>query len=259
MGTHNEGMSYFNSAYIEIVTVVFMLLAAVNYSIFLAGLRRQWSNIWVNSELRAYLLIFGVSALVCAVSLFSVYRPVDALRYGAFQAASILSTNGCNLADYEIWPPFTQTVLLFLALLGGCSGSSGGGIKVVRFTILAKQFQNELRSLIYPNAVFSVQMNKRIGRKDVVYSVSGFFFLSIIVISAVTLITAGFGYDVYTSFSSSIAITSTVGFGFGAVGPKGNYGAFPDVLKYLYSAVMIAGRMELMPVAVLFTRAWREY
>jgi trk system potassium uptake protein TrkH len=118
---------------------------------------------------------------------------------------------------------------------------------------------NELRRVIYPHGVFSVQLNKRVGRKDVIYGVAGFFFMYLTVLVITTMITAASGTDVFSSFSAALSITGNVGVGFGAIGPVHNYGAFPDHIKYFYSFIMIAGRLEMWTVFVLFSPVyWRK-
>jgi trk system potassium uptake protein TrkH len=118
---------------------------------------------------------------------------------------------------------------------------------------------NELRRVIYPRGVFSVQLNKRVGRKDVVYGVAGFFFMYITVIAATALVTAASGADLFSSLSAALSVTGNVGVGFGLIGPTGNYGAFPPYIKWFYSFVMIAGRLEMWTVFVLFSPAyWRK-
>ena len=146
-----------------------------------------------------------------------------------------------------------------LMFVGGCSGSTAGGMKVIRHVVLWKQMGNELRRVIYPRGVFSVQLNKRVGRKDVIYGVAGFSFIYITVVALTTLVTAASGTDLFSSFSAALSITGNVGVGFGVVGSSGGYGAFPDYIKWFYSFVMIAGRLEMWTVFILFSPVyWRK-
>jgi trk system potassium uptake protein TrkH len=159
-------------------------------------------------------------------------------------------------------------VLLCLILVGGCSGSTAGGIKVIRHVVLWKQAGNELRRIIYPRGIFNVRLNRKVGRKDVVYGVAGFLFLYLLVTAGLTLVTAfsvqgefppETGGDLFSAFSAALAITGNVGIGFGAVGPVKNYAPFPGYIKLLYSFVMLAGRLELWTVFVLFRpEYWRR-
>jgi trk system potassium uptake protein TrkH len=260
VSTRNGGISYFNSGFIDGVSTVFMLLAGLNFSLYYRVLQGKFRDMVNNTEARAYLIIFLLSAALLTVSLVPVYgSPLAALRYASFQSASILSTPGSAIADYEQWPSFARMVLFLLMFVGGCSGSTAGGIKVIRHTVLFKQMGNELRRIIYPKGVFSIQLNKKVGRKDVIYGVAGFFFLYLTVVAVTALITAASGTDMFSSFSAALSITGNVGTGFGVVGPVHNYSGFPDHIKWLFSFVMIAGRLELWTVLVIFTPAfWRR-
>ena len=258
--TRNAGLAAFDSPFIDGVSTVFMLLAGLNFNLYYRLLRGKFSDLRNNTEARAYLAIFVIAAGIITLSLLPVYgSAAGALRYAAHQTASVLSTTGTAVTDYEAWPGIAQMVLFGLMFIGGCSGSTAGGVKVIRHVVLWKQMGNELRRLIYPSGVFSVQLNKRVGRKDVIYGVAGFFMLYITIIAAVTLITAAAGIDLFSSFSAALSITGNVGAGFGVIGPAGNYGGFPSHIKWLFSFVIIVGRLELWTVCVLFSPAyWRK-
>ncbi|MDR0584482.1 MAG: TrkH family potassium uptake protein [Treponema sp.] len=257
--TRNAGLAAFDSPFIDGVSTVFMLLAGLNFNLYYRLLQGKFSDLRNNTEARAYLAIFIIAAGIIALSLVPVYGPAGALRYAAYQTASVISTTGTAVADYETWPGIAQMVLFGLMFVGGCSGSTAGGLKVIRHVVLWKQMGNEVRRLIYPSGVFSVQLNKRVGRKDLIYGVAGFFLLYIAIIAAVTLITAAAGIDLFSSLSAALSITGNVGAGFGVIGPSGSYGGFPGHIKWLFSFVMIVGRLELWTVCVLFNPAyWRK-
>jgi trk system potassium uptake protein TrkH len=150
-------------------------------------------------------------------------------------------------------------VIFLLMFIGGCSGSTAGGIKVIRHVVLWKQVRSEMQNIIYPHGVFNVHINKRLGRKDVVYSVAGFLFIYFFVIIVVTLITAASGIDLFSSFSATLSIVNNIGVGFGAIGPEHNYSVFADHIKWIFSFVMIAGRLEMWTAVILFTGVyWRK-
>jgi trk system potassium uptake protein TrkH len=252
VSTRNGGIAYFHSPFIEWVSTVFMLLAAINFNLYYRLLRGKFRDIAANTELRVYLGIFLAASALITITLLPASAPLEALRRASYQTASILSTTGAAIADYEQWPALARMVLFILMFTGGCSGSTAGGIKVIRHVVLWKQMGNELRRTLYPGGVFSIQLNKRVGRKDVIYGVAGFFCLYLMMVSAAALITAASGTDLFSSFSAALSIAGNVGIGFGAVGPSHNYGAFPDHIKWLFSFVMIAGRLELWTVFLLF-------
>ncbi|MCL1818547.1 MAG: TrkH family potassium uptake protein [Spirochaetaceae bacterium] len=254
VSTKNAGFAFYDSAFIDWVTIIFMLLGALNFSMYYRLARGKFHEFLQNTECKVYLTIFIIAALVITFSLIPGYGSfAKALRFGSFQAASVLSSTGNARTDYTLWPPLAQGVLLCLMFIGGCSGSTAGGVKVIRYTVLFKQTGNELRRLLYPRGVFSIQLNKKVGRKDVVYGVAGFVFLYFMIVGVTTLVTTAAGFDIYSSLSAALCVTGNIGTGFGMVGPQYNYSAIPNYLKLFYSLVMITGRLELWTVLVLFT------
>jgi trk system potassium uptake protein TrkH len=260
VSTKNAGLAFYDSPFIEGITTVFMLLSALNFNMYYRIFKGKLRDIIQNTECKVYFGIFIAAAAVITCVLVPVYGSFrEALRYASYQTASVLSTSGSATADYETWPLAAQGILFCLMFVGGCSGSTAGGIKVIRHAVLFKQAGNEIRRILYPLGVFSVRLNKKVGRKDVVYGVAGFVFLYMLVVAITTLITAASGVDTFSAFSASLAVLGNVGEGFGAVGPAHNYSAFADHIKWLFSLVMIAGRLELWTVFVLFTPAyWRR-
>ena len=253
ISTKNAGIGFYNSVFIEGVTTVFMLISGFNFSLYYRLFKGKAADIPRNSEARAYALIFCAAALIITLSLLPVYGSfLSAFRYASYQTASILTTSGAAITDYEAWPPLAQAALFLLMFIGGCSGSTAGGVKVIRHVVLFKQMGNELRRLIYPVGVFSVRLNRKVGRKDVVYGVAGFIFLYMLVVAVTTLVVTASGTEVFSAFSASLSVIGNVGVGFGAIGPAHNYGDFPDQVKWLFSFVMIAGRLELWTVCVIF-------
>ena len=260
VSTKNAGFGFYNSSFIDWVTVIFMLIGAFNFNMYFRLVRKKFRDLADNTECRVYLSIFIIASALISISLIPQYGSFrEALRFGAFQAASILSTTGNARVNYTVWPGMAQGILLGLMLVGGCSGSTAGGIKVIRWTVLFKQAGNEMRRILYPKGVFSIQLNKKVGRKDVVYGVAGFVFLYFSLIAITTLVTAAAGYDVFSSFSAAVSITGNVGASFGTVGSNSYYGEFPGYLKLFYSLVMITGRLELWTVLVLFTREYWKH
>ncbi len=256
----NLSVGHFQSAYVEIVITVFMVLAGMNFSLYYRLLKGKVGDLWNNSELRAYLAVFfGVSAVI-ALSLLPTYKTFGtSFRYAAFQVASILTTTGFMSADFDQWVPLAKALLFLTFFVGGCSGSTGGGIKVVRIVVLFKQAGNEIKRLLYPRGVFSVRLNGKVGRKDVVYGVAGFIALYVGLVFGVMMVVAASGADLVTSLSGALATVGNVGPGFNSVGPTMNYSSFPDYVKWVFSFAMIAGRLELWTVFVIFTREfWRR-
>jgi trk system potassium uptake protein TrkH len=251
----NTSVAYFNSAYIDWVITFFMVAAGMNFVLHFRLLTGNVKTLFKNTELKAYLLIFAVATLIIAYKLhLEVYSGfAEALRYAAFQVASILTTTGYATADYEQWPYMVQAVLFLLMFVGGCSGSTGGGIKVIRIVTLFKQAINEMKYLIHPKAIFPLRLSGQVVRKNIVYAISGFFFLYITILLLVTFVVSMAGVDLLSALSTALATVGNIGPGFGIIGPTNNYAHFPDLVKWVLSFAMLAGRLELYTVLVLFT------
>ncbi|MDR2864685.1 MAG: TrkH family potassium uptake protein [Spirochaetaceae bacterium] len=260
VSTKNNGIAFFNSPFIETVTGLFILLAGINFNLYYKLLRGKIREIVENTELRAYIIIFIIASLTITLDIWRYYGSLGtSFRFAAFQTSSFLTTTGMTIADYHSWPPLSQAMLFILMCIGGCSGSTAGGVKIIRYAVLYKQACNEFRRMIYPRGVFSVRLNNKAGRKDVVYGVAAFVFLYFTIVAFSTLITAAAGFDILTSLSASLSMLSNLGIGFGSIGPGATYAIFPDHIKWLYSFLMLSGRLELWTILVIFRREyWRE-
>jgi trk system potassium uptake protein TrkH len=259
VSTRHGGIGSFNSAWIDLITTIFMLLAGLNFNLYYRMLRGKFREVFFNTEGRAYLFIFIIAAAALTLTLVPFYGSAGrALRFASYQAASILSTTGSAVIDYTRWPQVSQLLLFGLMFVGGCSGSTAGGIKVIRHVVLWKQAGNELRRTVYRRGIFSIRLNRKVGRRDVIYGVAGFVSLYMTVVVVTALLTAASGVDFFSALSAAVSVTGNLGTGFGAVGPVHNYGAFAAPVKWLYSFVMIAGRLELWTVFVFFSREFRR-
>ncbi|NPA25173.1 MAG: TrkH family potassium uptake protein [Deltaproteobacteria bacterium] len=259
--TMNTSVAYYNSAYIDWVITFFMVAAGMNFVLHFRLLTGNYQSLFSNTELKAYLAIFVVATLLVAHDLYlQVYQSVaDAFRYAAFQVASILTTTGFATADYEKWPNLAQGVLFLMMFIGGCSGSTGGGIKVIRIVALFKQALNEMKYLLHPKGVFPLRLSGQVMGKNVIYAISGFFFLYITILMIVTFLVSLAEIDFVSSLTAALATVGNIGPGFGMVGPTKNYSHFPDAVKWILSFAMLAGRLELYTVLVLFTPTfWRR-
>ncbi|MDR2595963.1 MAG: TrkH family potassium uptake protein [Treponema sp.] len=256
----NSGLAAYSSVFNDAVTTVFFLLAGINFSIYYRLLMGKFRDILNNTEIKVYIGIFITASLVLTLSLLPEYGSLPtALRYASFHCASIISTAGGAVVNYENWPAFSKMILFILMFSGGCSGSTAGGFKIIRHVVLWKQMRSSMKQLIYPQGVFNIHINKRVGRKDVVYGAAGFLFIYFSLVAIVTLVTALSGVDVFSSFCAALSMTGNIGGGFGIAGPGHNYNVFADHIKWFYSFVMIAGRLELWTVFVLFTAVyWRR-
>jgi trk system potassium uptake protein TrkH len=257
--SRNAGIAAYNAPWIDWVCIVFMLLAGLNFSLYFQLLRGKFREILSNSEARAYGGIILVSVIIITWSLLPESpSPGTAIRQAFFQSASILTTTGFSAADHQSWPPLAKGTLFFLMFIGGCSGSTSGGVKVIRYVVLAKQMGNEMKKIIYPRGVFNIQMNGRPGRKEVVYGVAGFVFLYFVVIFAAALLVSSAGVDVLASLDTALLALGNIGLGLGPPSPFAEISALPAYVKWGLSFVMILGRLELWAAIVFFSRDyWR--
>lgn len=249
----NSSVAYFHSAYIDWVITIFMFIAGANFTIHFRLLSGKFSAI-KDEELKAYTLIVILAVLIVTLDNLNIYSTFfKSLRYSAFQVVSIITTTGFVTADYSKWNGLAKTVLFILMFIGGCAGSTGGSIKVIRIYTLFKQAINELKYNIHPKGVFTVTINKQPLRKNTIFSISGFFFLYMTTFLIVALIISSFGADIMTSLGASAATLGNIGPGFGKVGPVDNYAWMPSGAKWVLSLAMLIGRLEIYTVFVLFT------
>lgn len=258
--SRNSSVGHYNSVAIDWICTTFMILSGVNFSLYFKLFQGKFKELGENSELKAYLAIIIVATLLIAISIKPIYGSfMNALRYASFQASTIMTTTGFSTADYTQWPPFAQSIIFFLMFIGGCSGSTGGSIKVIRWVILGRQMKNELKRLLHPHGVFGIQLNKRPGRKDVVLNVAGFFYIYFIIVLITSLVAALGNADVITSFTTGLSLVGNIGPGFGKIGPIYNFSFYPAFAKWWFCVAMIAGRLEFYTMLILFMPSfWKK-
>jgi len=259
--THDASMGYFNSALIETVAVVFMLLAGINFAIHFVAWRGNSIRPYLQDpEVRTYVAVLGFSALISTTYLYFT-GTFDgfgtSLHHGIFQAVSIGTTTGFTTADYYAWPGFLPVLLLFTSFIGGCAGSTGGGIKVIRFLLLVKQGMREVFRLIHPNAQRPVKIGSKPVPEHVINAVWGFFALYVGSFAVIMLIIMATGMDQVSAFSAVAASMNNLGPGLGEVGS--NYSTVNDVAKWVLCFAMLLGRLEIFTLLVLLSPAfWRK-
>ena len=259
--TRNASIAHYSSAYIDVVIVVFMVLAGINFSLHYQVLRGKPLAFWRDSECRFYFGAVVVLILVVSFNIFgSVYDSIGkALQYGAFQVVSILTTTGYATADYETWPAMSQIILLLCMFLGASAGSTGGGMKCLRVMLTFKYCYKELFYLIHPHAVTHVKIGGKSVPDDVMRSVLGFVMLYMGLFAFSTVLLAGLGVDFVTAFAAVAATLGNIGPGFGTVGPVDNFAHLPGLGKWLLVWCMLLGRLEIYTVIILLVPAfWKK-
>ena len=260
--TKNGSIGHYNSVYIEVVIIVFMFLAGTNFALHYRALRGDITSYFKDTEFRFYCIVILVTISLVSWNIVTFknvdgqvpYDSVgDSIRLAAFQVMSITSTTGYGTADFEMWPYLSQFILVTLMFYGGCAGSTGGGMKQMRFLLLIRQSGAEIKRLIFPHAVLPVRVNDRVVSPEVLTHVLGFFFFFIGIFAIVTSIMTTLGLDLITAAGCTIATMGNIGPGLGDVGPIDNYALIPTAGKFILTFCMLLGRLEIYTVLILFS------
>ena len=260
--TKDMSIGFFDSVYIEVITIFFMILSSLPFILLFQSIRGKLIDLVTSSQVRFFLiLIFGVTILVAFW--LKRYYEVDffqSLRIAAFAVTSISTGSGFSTYDFSVWGSFTTLLFLFLMLIGGCSGSSSCGLKIFRIQILIKSSLNLIKKIIQPRGVFIPTYNSREISEDILTSVTGYFFLYIFVFAALSLVLAFDGQEILTSLSGAAATLANVGPGLNEIiGPSGNYSSISDFTKFFLSLGMLIGRLELFPILILLSpQLWKK-
>lgn len=256
----NASVSYYNSAYIDGVITVFMILFGINFNAYYLLRMKKWKEVWKNEEIRAYLGIIAATMLMITFNIEKLYGSLlHAFRFASFQVASVITTTGFYTADYNVWPEFSKALLLFIMLVGACAGSTGGGIKVSRLVILLKSICQEIRRILHPKSVTIIRMNgKKVGA-DTLRGVYVYFCAYIMVMIASVLIVSINNFDFATTFSAVLTTLNNVGPGISLVGPVDNFSFFSPLSKIVFCLDMLIGRLEVFPCLILMAPdLWRR-
>ncbi len=259
--THDQSIGYFNNPAIELIAVCFMILAGMNFNLHFMAVRRHDLRIYLyDSEFRLYLMVLSTVSLITIIALYYTQTyPTwsESVFKGLFQAISLTTTTGFATAEFYHWPPFIGILLLLTSFIGGCAGSTGGGIKVIRFLLLIKQGVREIERLIHPNAQIPVRLGGKSINHRIVDAVWGFFSLYVASFTLMYLLLAATGLDLITAFSAVAACINNLGPGLAEVGP--HYAELNDTAKWILCLAMLLGRLEIFTLLVLFSPAfWRD-
>ncbi|MGH7572152.1 MAG: TrkH family potassium uptake protein [Gemmatimonadota bacterium] len=259
--TEDASVGAFPSPYLQYVIAIFCVLAGMNFTLHHNWLTGNWRAVLRNRELRVYLAILAVSTALLTVI---VYVPghfgglEESFRSSFFQAASLMTTTGFVTVDYELWAPAAHVVLFLLMLIGGCTGSTSGAVKVLRYMLVAKEARVSLRRLLHPAGVFVYKLDGRTVSDDVLANVSGFLLLYLGALAMGVLALTLLGLDSRTAAGAAAATLGNVGPGLGLVGPSTTYAGMSGAALWVMSALMLLGRLEIFTVIILFTRGyWR--
>lgn len=259
-GIYNSSIANF-STLIKWDVTIFMILYGINFNVYFLILARKFKNIFKIEEVRTYLIVIVVSVLIITLNIFKTYDTFGgALTDAAFQVASIITTTGFATCDFNLWPSLSKTILILLMITGACAGSTGGGLKFSRVLILIKAVRQEINSFIHPRSVKAVGMDDRTVDKAVVKSVCVYAVLFALIYFGSVFIVSIDKYDMVTNFTAVLATMNNVGPGFEVVGATGNYAGFNYLSKIVFIFDMLAGRLELYPILLLFVpMMWKKH
>ena len=259
-GVYNSSIGDF-STLIKWDVTIFMILYGINFNVYFLILARKFKQIFKIEEVRTYLIVIAASILIITLNIFKTYDSFGkALTDAAFQVASIITTTGFSTCDFDLWPSLSKTILVLLMIMGACAGSTGGGIKSSRVLILIKAVRQEINSFIHPRSVRAVGMDDRTVDKNVVKSVCVYFVLFSLIYFGSVFIVSIDKYDMVTNFTAVLATMNNIGPGLAVVGPTGNFAGFNYLSKIVFIFDMLAGRLELYPILLLFIPTmWKKH
>ena len=259
-GIKNDSLAGY-SPYLQNVTTVFMILFGVNFSCYYLLLIRQWKSVITDEEVKTYFGIILGSILLIAWNTRSLYGTLEeTIRHTAFQVGSIITTTGYATVDFDLWPSFSKTILLCLMVVGACAGSTGGGLKVARLLLLLKGVRRNIRKMLNPRRVEVVRNNSSVVNEKILDNTNAYFSAYVVIIFLVFLVVSLDGFSVGTNFSAVLCTFNNIGPGLEAVGPTCNFSQFSDLSKLVLSWAMLAGRLEIFPMLVLFSGStWKSH
>lgn len=257
-GIKNTSIADYSPA-IQWVVTIFMALFGVNFNAFFFLIMRKFKAFFTMAEVKCY---FGIIATAIIIIMLNAYNTAltfeENLRHVAFQVSSLITTTGYSTTDFNLWPSASKVVLIMIMFVGACAGSTGGGIKVSRFIILFKSIKNQMLIFLHPGTVRKIKMDDKVVEHSVIRSVNVFFITYVVLFAASVFVVSFDNHNFETNFTAVLAATSNIGPGLADVGPVENFGFFSPLSKYVLMFDMLAGRLELYPIILLFYyRTWK--
>jgi trk system potassium uptake protein TrkH len=255
----NANIAEYNT-YSQIVITIFMLAGGINLSLFVHIPFGKFQNFFKDEELRFFLIVSGVATLLISLDLvFLAKQPWQSIHHAAFQVSSIVTSTGFFSVDYNQWPTFSRTILIALMIMGGCAGSTAGGIKSMRILLMMKIGRRDIGKILHPRSVKVVSLNSKTVESETLTGILSFFFLYMAVILLTALVLSLDDVDLVSSLSASLAAISNTGLGLEKVGPTGNYAFFSPLSKSVLMISMLMGRLEIFPILILCTPSfWKK-
>ena len=256
----NLSIGAYDNAYYDIVIGIFMLLFGVNFNLYYFLLVRKFRDVFHSEELRTYLIIVATAVAAITLDILHIYHSVGtSLRHAFFQVSSIITTTGYATVDFNAWPAFSKAILVMLMFIGACAGSTGGGIKVSRILILLKTVKKELGSIVHPRSIKRIRFDDHPVEHEVLRAINVFLIVYLVIYSFSMLIISVDGFSFETNFTAVAATLNNIGPGLDQVGPTSNFFGYGPVSKLILIFDMLAGRLELFPMLILFyPSTWKK-
>ena len=256
----NASIAAYDSVYVDTVITIFMILFGINFNLIYFVIIGKFKEVFKSEELRYYFLIIIGATILITINILPMYESIfSALRYSSFTVGSIITTTGFVTADYGKWPMFSQMIIIILMFVGACSGSTGGGMKVSRIFIYLKNAKKELKHLLHPHSIQTVEFEKQPIDDHVIANIHSYLVLYLVIFALSLLALTIFNLDFKSAFSAVATCLNNVGPGFDVVGPVSNFSSLSDVSKLVLSFDMLAGRLEIFPILLLFAPSqWRR-
>lgn len=260
-GIKNNSIAFYDSYYLQGVITIFMILFGVNFNVYYLFLIRRPKDAFRSEEARVYLAIIAAAVLLITWNIRGGFGSLfSAFHHAAFQVASVITTTGFSTVDFDLWPEFSKGILVMLMFVGACAGSTGGGIKVSRIVVLAKTVKKELASLIHPRSVKVLKLEGKPVEHNVLRSINTFLGAYLLIFAGSMLLISLDNFDFTTNFTAVAATFNNIGPGLGGVGPARNFSAFSPLSKYVMMFDMLAGRLEVFPMLLLFAPStWKRH
>ena len=260
-GVRNDSIASY-SHYVQWVVTVFMFLFGINFSCYYLILMKKLRSVLKDEELRLYFIIIGVSITAITVNLltsadFSGMAPADAIRESAFHVGAIISSTGYSVSDFNAWPSLSKTIIVLLMCIGACAGSTGGGFKCARVLLLIKSMKRSLSQVLRPQKVKVIRVNDKIVAEKLISNTTSYLFIFLFILLVCTLLISVDGFSLETNFSVVLSCINNIGPGLDQA--FANYADFSIFSKLILTVCMLAGRLELFPIILLFKReAWKR-
>ncbi len=246
------------SPYLQWVVIVFMYLFSLNFNLYYMLILKKFIPVIKNTELIVYTAVVFISTVIITCSIYPIYNDAhDSIRHSLFQVLSISSTSGFSSADFNTWPSIAKAVLFILMFIGGCAGSTAGGLKMIRVMLLSKTVRRDIGHMLHPRSVSAVKLDGKTVDQNTIQSVSAYFALYVFLIMTTFFFISFEPFDLETNFSAAVSCVNNVGPGFSIVGPMGSYAGYSDISTIVLTFAMLFGRLEIYPLLLaLSPRSW---